>query len=93
MSEDLFGKLKAKTKGFIDNSPLEFIKRPLFTICGNRELIAQGNISVDKYGDTEMKVQVGKLYVTVCGRELTMCFYNRHTVKLAGYITDINFSE
>lgn len=93
MPKNILRRIKAGTESIMDNSPAEYLRRPLFTLSGNRELIAQGEISVEKYGETEIIVTVSKTEVTILGRGLAMCFYNRHTVKLSGYITSVSFGE
>ena len=89
----VYRSIKAKTVRIMDNSPMQYLKRPLFTVSGNRELIAQGDVSVDEYGENRIVMMIGKMKITICGRGLMMCFYNRYTVKLTGVITDINFYE
>ncbi len=93
MSKNIIKKIRSGTERLIDNSPMEYIRRPLFTVSGNKELIAQGDISVEKYGEEEMRMNVSRTSVTVLGRGLTMCFYNKHTVQLSGYILSISFDE
>ncbi len=93
MSKGIYGRIKAKTESLKENSAFEYIRRPLFTLSGNRELIAQGSISVEKYGETEIMIKVNKMTVTATGTGLAMCFYNRNTVKLSGYIKAITFEE
>ena len=88
---DICRRIKSKARQMKDDSVVQYIKRPVFTLSGNREFVAQGHISVEKYTDTEIILRVDKMNVTVSGSSLLMCFYNRHTVKLSGFIASLDF--
>ncbi|MBR3996475.1 MAG: YabP/YqfC family sporulation protein [Clostridia bacterium] len=92
-SKGIYRKLKSKAVGIKSNSISGYIKRPTFNLSGNRELFAEGKISVEKYGDTEIVMCINGMTVSVSGRGLEMCFYNRYTVKLSGFITGICFDN
>lgn len=89
----IYAHLKDGIKQIQSNSVSGYIKRPNFNLSGNREMFVEGHISVEKYDDNEIALSVDEMTVFVNGRELNMCFYNRHTVKLTGFITDIRFEH
>lgn len=90
---ELYRRIKLKAESISEDSAFAYLKRPVFTLSGNKELIAQGRISVEKYGEEETVIKVSGMTVSAYGRGLAMCFYNKTTVKLSGYITSVNFSE
>ncbi len=92
-SLDICRRVKNAARRIREDSALRYIKNPLFTMSSNREFIAQGNITVEKYEDTEVILMIGQLSITALGRGLTLCFYNKYTAKLQGYITSVNFDE
>lgn len=91
--KSLYGFLKKEALHMKHNSLGEMVKNPEFYIFGNQELYAQGHISVDKYSETEIFLTVDKMKVYITGRGLSMCFYNRKTVKLDGFITGITYER
>lgn len=90
---NIYTRVYQKLKNAKNNSVAEYITGASFNIMGNRELFAEGNIKVEKYTDTEIVLMVNKMRVAVSGRGLCMCFYNKHTVKINGFITGIGFDE
>ena len=92
-SKSIYKRIKNKAIGMKNNSVSEYIKRPTFNLSGNRELFAEGTIKVEKYGDSEIILCINEMRVSVSGRGLVMCFYNRYTVKLSGFITGISFDN
>ena len=90
---DILRRIKRKAESIKEDSALAYLQRPMFTLSGNRELIAQGSISVEKYTQEKIVLTVSGMTVSADGRNLVMNFYNKNTVKLSGYITALNFDE
>lgn len=89
----IYTRVSHKLRNAKNNSVTEYITEASFRIMGNRELFAEGNIKVEKYADTEIVLTVNKMRVALSGRGLSMCFYNKHTVKITGFITGIGFES
>lgn len=89
----LYGKIRSEAKKIKNNSLTGYIVRPIFTMSGNIEFIAEGKIFVEIYREEEIKFIVNGMRVTLSGRTLEMCFYNRHTVKITGFIINIEFEN
>ena len=90
---ELGRRIRMKAASIREDSVPAYLRRPVFTLSGNKELVAQGGISVEKYTEQETVIKVSGMTVSACGRGLTMCFYNKTTVKLSGYITSVSFCE
>ena len=92
-NRSIYKRIYHKLKNAKDNSVAEYITGASFNILGNRELFAEGSIKVEKYRDVEIVFVVNKMRVSVFGRGLSMCFYNKYTIKITGFITGISFDE
>ena len=90
---ELGRRIMKKAASIKEDSVPAYLRRPVFTLSGNKELVAQGRISVEKYTEEETVIKISGMTVSAYGRGLAMCFYNKTTVKIAGYITSISFCE
>ena len=84
---------KSKLNDIKENSVINYFSQPVITMFGNKEFFAEGKISVEKYKDTEIVLNINSLTVRIVGRGLSLCFYSRKTVKAYGFITDLSFDE
>ncbi len=88
---NLYRRLKDEIKAISDESVAGYIKRPSFQMSGNKEFFAEGIIAVEVYTEEKIIFDASNLKVYIRGRGLCMCFYNRNTVKISGYIIGIDF--
>ncbi len=93
LKKGLYGKIRSEAKKIKNNSVTAYIVRPTFTMSGNTEFIAEGKIIVEVYSEEKIKFTVNGMVVTLNGRALEICFYNKHTAKISGFITDIEFEN
>ncbi len=89
--KNVYRRFRSELQAIKDDSVVDYIKRPSFQMSGNKEFFAEGIISIEIYTQENISFFASKLKVNVSGRELTMCFYNRNTIKISGYITGIEF--
>ena len=85
--------LMKEIKEIKDNSVVEYLRRPAISISGNREMIVEGKIQVKKYSEELINFYVNNMDVTVTGSDLSLCFYNKKTMKITGYINNTNYSQ
>lgn len=89
--KNIYRKIRNELREMGDSSVIGYIKRPEFTMSGNREFFAEGNISVEVYTEEIITFTASGMCVKVQGRALSLCFYSRTSMKIAGYITSLEF--
>ena len=87
----LFDSIRRRMRKTGQNSVAAYLKRPNFTVSGNRELFAEGRIHIESYGRELIGFTASGSRVRVCGRELTMSFYNPHTLRICGVLASIEW--
>ncbi len=86
-------RIRKEIREIKDDSVIGYIKRPNFSMSGNREFFAEGNISVDVYTDEIITFSASGICVRIEGRSLSMCFYSRTSMKITGYIIKLEFEK
>ncbi len=61
-------------------------------LFGNREAIINDCKGILEYGDTKIKINMGKNIVTVNGNDLLMNEYGSSRAKISGVIVSLEFS-
>ncbi len=89
--KNIYKTLKSELREIKNESVMGYIKRPNFSMSGNKEFFAEGNISVDIYTQERIVFIASGTKVLIDGRSLSICFYNRNTMKVSGYIIKIEF--
>lgn len=87
----LFDSIRREIKKTRQSSVSAYLKRPIFTLCGNRELFAQGDIRIESYGCEEIRFSASGSCVVVQGRGLSMRFYNPRTLRIGGVLTSVEW--
>ncbi len=60
-------------------------------ISGNREVVLEGNKGVVEYGDTSIKINVGKYIISFTGRGLHIKCMTDCEIVIHGFITSIEY--
>ena len=87
----LFEAIRREIRRTRQSSVAAYLKRSVFTLCGNRELFAEGKIHIQSYGREEIRFSASGSGMCVRGRELSMSFYNPHTLRIGGVLTSIEW--
>lgn len=91
--KNIYRKIRNELREIGDTSVIGYIRRPCFSMSGNREFFAEGNISVEAYTEEMITFAASGMYIKVQGRDLSLCFYSRTSMKITGYITSLEFDE
>ena len=90
---------KKKEKGSIlgklssaSNLPLDVLGgMPMFEMAGNREIFIEGVSVLKRYDEDCVSLSLGKLDITICGRNLTLKNLADENILISGYLTSITF--
>ena len=63
------------------------------TISGRREVMAHGCRAILSYSESEVKLRLSDMILTVCGAGLTMKSYFGGAVRVSGRLTGLHFES
>lgn len=83
---------KKKLKEILIPSIMD-LKSSQIEILGNNEAIIEGCKGILEYEEDVIKLNLGKMSVKFCGKNLTVKCMNNDSVILSGFISNIEFNN
>lgn len=59
----------------------------------NREMYVEGDLRIEEYGESLIRLSANGTKITVSGRGLFMGCFRRNVVRIGGTITDLSFEN
>ncbi|MCI8453868.1 MAG: sporulation protein [Lachnospiraceae bacterium] len=63
----------------------------LLTFTGQRVVYIENYRSILLYSDTKIQIQAKHYRLTVAGRNLSICYYDKDEMKITGHVEAISF--
>ncbi len=91
MNKDRFSK-NFFTKAFEIREDVADCSIPRTELIGNTELTVSGVQGIVEYGSERIRLNTGKLPITVVGRDMTIKSYNTEELCINGFIERLEFA-